>query len=398
MREIAVVTSNRAEYGILTPVLHAMHQRPEIRPRLVVAGAHLAPHLGATYRHVEDDGFTIDVRAETLVAGDSPTAMSKSAGLALLGLTDAFDRLDPDLVLIAGDRYETLAAALAAALLQIPVAHLHGGEVTEGVIDDPLRHAITQLASLHFVAAETFRKRVIQLGQDPQQVHSVGAPGLDNITHLKLMSADELAHSVDMALTRPMLLVTYHPLAFASHGPPDVASLLAALDRFPDATVIVTRPNIDAGSQAIVEQFDAWAARHPKRVRVCESLGQRRYLSALYHADVVVGNSSSGIIEAPALQTPTVNVGDRQRGRPRAASVLDVPDHDPDAIGDAIDVALSPAFRTGIADVASPYGDGQAAPRIAHILATVDPSKLLPKRFHDLPAVAAEQMQDDTET
>lgn len=382
MREIAVVTSNRAEYGILTPVLRAVRRRPELVPRLIVGGAHLAPHLGATYRHVENDGFPIDAKVDLLVAGDTPTAVGKSAGLAILGFTDALSRLRPDVVLVVGDRYETLAAAMAAALLHIPIAHLHGGEVTDGVVDDALRHAITQLASLHFVAAEGFRRRVVQLGQDAQRVYVVGAPGLDNIASLEPVSADELARSLNVTLTRPLLLVTYHPAG--SDPAAGVAALLAALGRFPEATIIVTRPNVDAGSQAIVGHLDAWGAQHLEHVRVCDALGQRRYLSALRHADVVVGNSSSGIIEAPALQAPTVNIGDRQRGRPRAGSVLDVTAHDPHAIADAIHTALSPEFRARLADVGSPYGDGHAAPRIAQILATVDLQGLLPKRFHDL--------------
>ncbi|HSK98483.1 MAG TPA: UDP-N-acetylglucosamine 2-epimerase, partial [Euzebyales bacterium] len=308
--------------------------------------------------------------------------------LCVAGAAEAYARLQPDLLVILGDRYEALALAQAAMIADIPIAHIGGGESTDGVSDEAIRHSITKMAHLHFVAAEEFRRRVIQLGEDPYRVWTVGALGLDTLARLRLLERDALAAEIDLDPGSPLILLTYPPTPRAELDPDAaITVVLKALDAFPDGSVIATPPNVDAGGAAVTAALEAYAAAHPGRVRMVGSLGQLRYLSVLRHADVVVGNSSSGLIEAPALRTPTVNIGIRQHGRLRASSVIDCPE-DVDAIVGAIRTALSDSFRH---DVTSPYGDGRAVPRITAVITDprLDLRALLTKPFVDLPAAAA---------
>lgn len=387
-RRVCVMTFNRADYAPLRPLLLALDGRDDIDLSVVVSGAHLAPQFGMSADDVVADGWRIDARIEMLVASDTNVGMAKSFALGVSGFVDALERIAPAVVVLLGDRYEALAAAVAAFLLRIPIAHIAGGQVTSGVIDDSMRHAVSKLALLHFTATAAFRRRLIQLGEAPERVHAVGALGVDNVLRAPALPRVELEWDLRLRLRSPVLVVTYHPAPHegvtAAQG---IAALLAALDRFPAATVVFTRPNPDAGADAITTAIAAWVAQHEDRARCCAALGARIYPSLLAHADVAVGNTSSGLIEAPALGVPTVNVGVRQDGRPRAPSVLDARE-DPGEVAAAITTALSPQFRSAIRDAGSPYGDGHAAARIAAVLATVDLVALLPKRFLDLPADA----------
>ena len=389
VRRVCIVTGTRAEYGLLYWVMREVQDAPDLDLQIAVTGMHLSPEFGLTVQDVEADGFEVDERVEMLLSSDSPTGVTKSVGLGVIGFADAFNRLDPDIVVLLGDRFEILAAAQAAMIARIPIAHLHGGETTEGAIDESIRHAITKLADLHFVAAAPFRRRVIQLGEQPARVFDVGAPGLDYIRRLDLMDPDELEQSLNFELGEPTLLVTYHPATRQDLAPETAANeLLAAigqfLDQHPIGRVIFTKSNADTHGRIINERLEAFVDRHPERTCLYDSLGQRRYLSALHHIDVVVGNSSSGLIEAPAIPVPTVNVGPRQKGRPRADSVLDCPD-DAGAIFDAMTTALSDNFQSRLDDVVSPYGTGEASPQICHHLQTADLTCGM-KSFYDLPA------------
>jgi UDP-hydrolysing UDP-N-acetyl-D-glucosamine 2-epimerase len=381
-RRICVVTGSRAEYGLLYWVMKAIIAHPALQLQIIATGMHLSPEFGLTYRQIEADGFVIDAKIETLLSGDTPTAVAKSVGLGVIGFADAFARLAPDVVVVLGDRFEILAAAQSAALARIPIAHIHGGETTEGAVDEGIRHAVSKLSTWHFVAAEAYRKRVVQLGEHPDRVFNVGAPGLDSLAGLPLLSRDQLEAELAMTLGSPLLLVTYHPATLGEVPPGEaVERLLTALDRFPAASVVFTYPNADSGGREIVARLKAYEARHQGRVKGFNSLGQRRYLSLLVEADVVVGNSSSALIEAPAARTATVDIGPRQRGRLKAASVLEAAENTDD-IAARIAVALSPDFQASLAEVESLYGQGGASQRIIDQLLSLRP--VAAKAFFDI--------------
>jgi UDP-hydrolysing UDP-N-acetyl-D-glucosamine 2-epimerase len=382
-RKICVVTGSRAEYGLLYWLMKEIEADPDLKLQLVVTGTHLSAQFGDTWKVIEDDGFAIDAKVDIDIGDDTPVGVSRSLGLCVAGMAEAFDKLAPDIVVVLGDRYEILAAAEAAMIARIPIGHIHGGEVTEGAMDDAMRHAITKLASLHFVAAEEYRQRVVQLGEDPDQVFNVGAPGIDNILKLDLMPLPELERDLGLDLADGFFLVTYHP-ATLGEGEPGAESgeMLLALDEFRDHKVIVTGVNADPGHDRIAGLLSDYANRHPKRVTLHASLGQVRYLSAMKHAAAVIGNSSSGIIEAPALGVPTVNVGDRQKGRLLAPSVIDC-SGEAKAISSAIARALNPEFRAGLGDMALPYGEGGASRKIKDRLKATDLSLLARKHFYD---------------
>lgn len=386
MRRIAFFTGTRAEYGLLYWALRALDEHPDVDLQLIVAGSHLSAQHGHTIDAIRDDGFTIGATVDMLLSSDTPRGVTTSAGVAMIGLGEALERLAPDLLVLVGDRYEALAAGFAAAVARVPIAHLHGGEVTEGAIDEQFRHALTKLAHVHLVAAPEFASRVTQMGEPSERVHVVGAPGLDHVKRLDLLDRGALEQELDLPLGTPTFLVTYHPVtAGEDDSLPGFDALTAALDRFPDATVICTAPNADAGGGALREALETYARiRREGSVGVYASLGQLRYLSAVAHADVVVGNSSSGLIEVPALGTPTVNIGSRQGGRLRGATVIDVP-ATADAIADGIARALDPEFQRVAAAEGSPYGDGQSAERIVEVLLGANLDALRTKRFTDLP-------------
>jgi UDP-hydrolysing UDP-N-acetyl-D-glucosamine 2-epimerase len=383
-RKICVLTGNRAEYGLLRWTMQEILDDPDLTLQVIVTGSHLEPRFGSTIRHIEEDGFAVDARVPMLLNDSSDGGIARSMAAALSGTVEALGRLQPDTLVLLGDRFEVHAAATAAMVARVPIAHIHGGEATEGAIDEAIRHAVTKMAHLHFVSAEAHRRRVIQLGEAPERVFLVGAAGLDNIERLDLLGPRELEAALGFALGS-FLLVTYHPATLAAgDSARGAAALLAALDRFPDRRVLITGTNADPGGAAIRSLIAAYAKERPARVLLSESLGQRLYLSALKAAAAVVGNSSSGIIEAPSLGIPTVNLGDRQRGRLRAASVIDCGETE-GAIAAAIGQALDPGFRAGLDPASTPYGRPGAAKRIRDVLRTYPLDGILMKSFYDLP-------------
>lgn len=380
-RRICVVTGSRAEYGQLHWLLRALQEDPRAELQIVACAMHLSPEFGLTYREIERDGFAIAAKVSMLLSDDSPVGIAKSTGLGVIGFADAFDRLRPDIVVLLGDRFEILAAAQAALIARIPIAHLHGGEATEGLIDEAVRHAVTKMASLHFVAAEPYRQRVLQMGEAPDRVFNVGMAGLDFLGHVNWLARERLAADLDMPLPSPLFLVTYHPVTLDADGQARaMRELLAALDEFPQASIVLTYPNADAGGRVLIELIEAYARCRQPRVRAFPSLGQQRYLSVMRECDVVIGNSSSGLTEAPALRKATVNMGDRQRGRLKADSVIDCPEEH-SAIAAAIRQALSPKFQSGLSQVCSLYGTGGASQAIAQVLSRVKLDGLLKKKF-----------------
>lgn len=379
-----MVTGTRAEYGLLYWLLKEIQADPDLILQIIATGMHLSPEFGNTYRVIEEDGFIIDARVEMLLSSDTPVGVTKSIGLGIIGFADAFERLRPDIVVLLGDRFEILAAAQAAMVARIPIAHLHGGEATEGLIDEAIRHAVTKMAHLHFVAAEPYRKRILQMGEQPERVVIAGAIGLDNIKRLKLLSREELEQSIGFSLGTSFFLVTYHPVTLNSSGPRKaMEELLKSLDAFPDVRIVFTKPNADTDGRLICAMIDAYAALHSSRVVAVTSLGQVRYLSALAHTAMVIGNSSSGIIEAPAFHKPTINIGDRQKGRLRAGTVIDCAERS-EAITAAIQYALSPVFQEQLKSATSPYGYGNASVVIKECLKRADLDGILRKSFYDM--------------
>lgn len=382
-RRICFVTGTRADYGHLYWVMREVQQDPELELQVVVTGAHLCDTWGRTVDVIERDGFPIDARVDMQLSSDSGVATSKSTGLAVIGFADVYERLAPDLIVLLGDRYEELAAVQVALLMKIPVAHIHGGETSEGAMDESIRHAVTKMSHLHFVAADSYRDRVLQLGENPVTVFNFGAPGLDHLTRTPLPDRAALAAHIGLPLDGPVFSVTYHPVTLSAQDPAVAASaLIGALERFPSVNIVFTGVNADPGNRAIARVIHKFSEAHPERVRFFDSLGQQRYLGLLQIADVVIGNSSSGLIEAPALRVPSVNIGDRQRGRLKAASVIDCAD-DTESIEKAIEQALSPQFRAQLPAEVSLYGKGSAAAQIKQVLKTCDLSNILMKKFFD---------------
>ena len=388
-RRICVVTGTRAEYGLLYWLMRGIGEEPDLQLQVVVTAMHLEPAFGHTVDLIRADGFTVDAEVPMQLSSDHAVDIARSTGIGLAGLADAFERLRPDIIVLLGDRFETLAAAAAAALMRIPIAHIHGGELSEGAVDDALRHAVTKLAHLHFVATDEFRRRVIQLGEAPERVFLVGAPGLDNFVRMELPDRGTVARHIGIDSERPFFLITYHPATLGDTAPVSgVEELLSALAHFPEASLVFTRANADSGGRAINERLDRFVREHAGRAVLVSSLGQAFYLAALREADVVIGNSSSGIIEAPAANVPTVNVGTRQKGRPRAASIIDC-DERRDAIAAAIRRARDPATQSAMLRGNPPYGRPRnAASAMLAELRKVDLEAILRKRFHDLPLSA----------
>ncbi|NTV49360.1 MAG: UDP-N-acetylglucosamine 2-epimerase (hydrolyzing) [Geobacteraceae bacterium] len=382
MRKICVVTGTRAEYGLLYWLMKEIQEDTDLQLQLIVTGMHLSPEFGLTYRTIEEDGFIIDAKVEMLLSSDTPVGIAKSIGLGVIGFADALDRLKPDVIVVLGDRYEILAATQAALVARVPIAHIHGGETTEGAIDESVRHAITKMSHLHFVAAEPYRTRVIQLGEHPNTVFNVGALGIENLQRLQLLDRSQLEQSLNFELGTSCFLVTYHPATLGAVEPATaMQALLNALDQFPDTKIIFTKPNSDTDGRILIQMIDEYALLNKGRVAVFTSMGQVRYLSALRLVDAIIGNSSSGIIEAPACNIPTVNIGDRQSGRLKAGSIIDCQETT-ESIVTAINKALSSHFREGVELGVSLYGYGESALQIKDQLKYVNLSST--KRFYDL--------------
>lgn len=389
-RKICIVTGTRAEYGLLQGVMAGVRNEPSLKLQIIATGAHLVSRFGHTYKIIEEDGFDIDVKIDMLLASDTPVAVTKSMGLATIGFAEAFQTLQPDLIVLLGDRYETLTAAQAALIASIPVAHIHGGEVTEGAMDESIRHAITKMSHLHFASTQEYRNRIVQMGENPDHVYVVGAPGLDHIRELELMDRNVLSASLDFQLSSPFFLMTYHPVTLAGRNEMVVLeNVLLALDSFPDHQTIMTYPNADTFGHLLIERLEEYASENKGRVLLTTSLGQLKYLSAAKLADVVIGNSSSGIIEAPSLGTPTVNIGTRQKGRLAASSVIHCRETFT-SIKDSIERALSSEHQNLTRQIANPYGDGKTAPRIVKCIKNIPLEDLILKPFFDVSFESAE--------
>lgn len=383
-RTVGVVTVARSDYGHLVPLLEALRDRSGLALQLYVAGAHLSARFGRTVEAIERDGWPIAARVETTGASDAAVDVAAGVGAGVAGFARAFAHGRPDLIVLLGDRLEMLAAAVAALPLALPVAHLHGGEVTEGAVDEQARHALTKLSHVHFAAAEVYARRLLQMGEEPWRVHCCGAPGLDRFARLSALSRAELAERVGLPLRRPTLLVTFHPVTLEPGEAGAQSEELAAALEMVEGDVVITYPGADAAYETVIRRLEGLAASRPG-TRLLPTLGEDAYGALLREADVMVGNSSSGLIEAPSFGLPAVNVGIRQRGRLRAANVIDVgPRRDEVAAG--IRRALAPGFRESLRGLVNPYGDGRAAPRIAEVLASVELGpRLLRKRFVDRP-------------
>ncbi|MBE7438854.1 MAG: UDP-N-acetylglucosamine 2-epimerase (hydrolyzing) [Spirochaetales bacterium] len=382
MSRICVATGSRADYGLLYGLLRRLQSSDHVL-QLVVTGAHLSSSFGNTVDQIIADGFPVEARIEMLLSSDSDLAVSKSTGLGIIGFADALDRLKPDLLVVLGDRYEILAAAIAALFQGVPVAHIHGGEITEGAYDDAVRHSLTKMSHLHFVATETYRQRVIQMGESPDRVFNVGAPGIENIRTLNLLDRAEITAATGIKLLPKIFLVTYHPETMGSENPlADLKELLHALNLFTDISVILTSPGADHGSSALIPVLEEYA-RSRRDAHFVRSLGRLNYLSIMKHSQVVIGNSSSGIIEAPSLGVPTVNIGGRQRGRERAESVIDCA-RDRNSIAAAIHRSLSLEFREKLPGMKNPYDGGQTSSSIFEVLNRYNAEPFVPKRFYDL--------------
>lgn len=381
-RTVCVVTGTRAEYGLLRWVMQGIKDAKDLELQIIVTGMHLSPDFGLTYKEIENDDFIIDHKIEMLLSSDTPVGISKSMGLGLIGFGDVFQQLKPDLLLVLGDRFEIFSAVTAALISRIPVAHLHGGETTEGAFDESLRHSISKMSHLHFVAAEEYRDRVIQLGEDPKNVFLVGGLGIDNIKKLNLLDRSALEVSLDFKLANKNLLITYHPVTLDNQtSRQQMSELLQALDKLEDTNLIFTMPNADTDSRVLIEMINAYVEINSNAVAFT-SLGQLRYLSCIKYVDGVVGNSSSGLIEVPSFSKGTINIGCRQQGRLKAKSVIDC-DSERQSISAAIEKLYSTGFHVSLKTVINPYGEGGASGKIVDILQKQPLDNILKKKFHN---------------
>lgn len=384
MKVISILTASRAEYGLLKPVIAKLNKVEEFDVRIVATGAHLSPEFGLTYQEIEKDGFVIDEKIEILLSSDSPSSISKSMGLAMISFADYFEKLNPDLLVVLGDRYESLAVATVAMNQSIPIAHLYGGETTEGAIDESIRHAITKLSYLHFTSTDEYRNRVVQLGEHPARVFNVGAIGIENILNEKLLQKDELESELNISLSKPYAVVTFHPVTLEKNKSENqVKSLLEVCEEYKNLNFIFTKANADAEGRIINQIIDRFA-KEKNNIFAFTSLGMRRYLSALKYCRIVIGNSSSGLLEAPSFGIPTVNIGDRQKGRLQASSVINC-EPTQGSIHQALDLALSDKFAQEAKKTVNPYGNGDTTNKIVEVIKEyIIYSKIdLKKKFYD---------------
>lgn len=382
--KICIVTGTRAEYGLLKPLIEKIRKVDDFTLQLLVTGAHLSPEFGLTYRQIEADGYKIDAKVEMLLSSDTAEGITKSMGLGMIGYADAFKQLSPDLLVILGDRYEMLAVASTALIFRIPIAHIHGGELTEGAYDDAIRHAITKMSALHFTSTEAYRQRVIQLGEQPENVFNVGAIGLDNFQSLQLLSKKELEEDLHITFDRFNYLVGFHPETLSDQSVEEqFEALLQAIDMQTDSFFVFTKANADTNGRIINQMMEVYVKKHPDKSALFASLGTLRYLSVMKQVTAVVGNSSSGILEAPSARTTTINIGDRQKGRIQAESIINCKAKKED-ITSAFDLVKSDAFREKIKKVVNPYGNGTASTQIVKILRSLSPDRLNHKTFYDL--------------
>ena len=386
MKRIGIMTGTRAEYGLLKSLMQEINKDNDLELYLIVSGMHLSPEFGMTYKEIEEDGFEINAKVEMLLSSDSPAGISKSIGLGVIGFADEFQRADLDMLILLGDRYEALSAAISAMVMRIPIAHLHGGELTEGAIDEGIRHSITKMSYLHFTSTEQYRSRVIQLGENPERVFYVGALGVENIKKINLMTKEELEKSIHFEIDENTVVVTYHPVTLENNTVEEqFLNLLKVLDRNPKIRMIFTKANADTNGRIVNELIDKYAAQNSERACAFMSLGQKRYLSALKYCRIVIGNSSSGIIEAPSFGKPIINIGDRQKGRICADSVINC-GYTQQEIQQAMETALTEDFENKARNCRNPYEKENTAANIISVIKDylLNDKIKLKKGFYDI--------------
>lgn len=386
MRKICFITGTRAEYGLLSRLMKMVQDDTDTQLQIIATNMHLSTKFGNTYQEIEKDGFTIDRKIPIIDDNDKDSAVTtvKSMAKALAGFADAYDELKPDMVVVLGDRYEILAAATAALIERIPIAHLYGGEITEGAYDDAIRHSVTKMSHLHFTSCEEYRHRVIQLGEQPERVFNVGSIGVENIKMLPLMSKDKIEKEIDFTIDDKTILVTYHPVTLGNRtAKEDIDDFIAALEEKKNLRIIFTMPNSDTGGQAIVEAINAFVAKNPSRAKAFKSLGVLRYLSVMRQVAAVVGNSSSGLVEVPSFGIPTLNIGDRQKGRIAADSVYNCAT-DKTSILNGLNTIMSSEFKKKASETHNPYDKESTAQSIFDIISTYDIENIKQKHFYDI--------------
>ena len=382
-RKICVVTGTRAEYGLLYWLMKEIEADKDLELQLIATGMHLSPEFGLTYQEIEKK-FKINKKIEMLLSSDTPVGISKSMGLAQISFAEAYEELKPDIVVVLGDRYEIFSATSAAMIAKIPIAHIHGGETTEGAFDESIRHSITKMSHLHFTATSEYKNRVIQLGEHPNRVFNVGGMGIENIKRLKLLNKVEFEKSIDFKLNKRNILVTFHPVTLEnSTAKEQFQELLDAIDELEDINIIFTKANSDTNGRIINQMIDEYVAKNYRKSIGFISLGQLRYLSALQFVDAMVGNSSSGLAEAPSFKIGTINIGDRQKGRIKAKSIIDC-EAKKSSIQQAFKKLYSKEFQEILKTTMNPYGDGYASEKIVEIIKCVDLKNILKKSFYDL--------------
>ncbi|PJZ45525.1 UDP-N-acetylglucosamine 2-epimerase [Leptospira brenneri] len=382
-QKICFVTGTRAEYGLLKRLMKLIQTSPIFELQVIATGMHLSPEFGLTYQEIEEDGFLIDRKVEMLLSSDTSFSIAKSVGLGMIGLSDALKDLKPDLVFLLGDRFELLSVAPICLFSNIPIAHIHGGEITEGAYDDAIRHSITKMSNLHFVATEEYRNRVIQLGENPETVFCVGGLGVDAIKNLQFLNKEELENELDFRFGERNLLVTFHPVTLEEHSSLEQFDyLLSALDKFPEINIIFTLPNSDNGSRGLIDKINTYVSGR-KNSKAFTSLGQLKYFSTIRFVDAVVGNSSSGLLEVPTLKKFTINIGDRQKGRVRAKSVLDCQPNQ-DEIENTLKLIYTNEYKSLLRDIQNPYGEGDASEKIFKIVQSRIGNLSTKKNFFDL--------------
>jgi len=377
-RKVCVVTGTRAEYGLFYPIMKKMQKSDKLELQLIATTMHLSEEFGSTYQQIEKDGFVIDEKIENLLGTDSKSSIAKSAGLATILLSDAFNRLKPDVLLLLGDRYETHAAATTAMLMNIPIAHIHGGEITEGAVDEQIRHSITKMSYLHFTSTEKYKQRIIQMGEDASRVFVSGAPGIDNIVNLKLLSKPELEENLNWTFGKSSALFTYHPVTLDDGDiNKDIQDMFLVLGKT-DLNILFTYANADDNGRVINQKIEEFCQTDPAKYKVVKSLGQLRYLSAMNYVDTLIGNTSSGIIEAASFHKPVINIGDRQKGRLQSGNIIE---SEINTLYDAIKTALSNEFQKRCEKFVNVYGDGNASETILSVLESEELSVV--KKFVD---------------
>ena len=385
IKKVCVITGTRAEFGQLKGVMEGIQKSKILGLQVVVTGMHLSPEFGMTVNTIENEGIKVNRRVETLLSSDSSVGLTKSIGLGVIGFADALEELKPDLILILGDRYEIFAAAVAAMVATIPIAHIHGGESTEGVIDEPFRHSITKMSHLHFTCSEIYKERVIQLGENPNYVYNFGSPAIDNIYNLKLIDKKEIEKLINFEISDKCFVITFHPVTLEnSSAENQFSELLLGLKKFKNYKLIFTYPNADTEGRIIIKMIEEFIRNNPYQSISFKSLGQIKYFSILKYSTLVIGNSSSGLIEVPSFRIPTINIGDRQKGRIKAKSVIDcLPNKE--SIEQAINKGISKHFQEGLKELKNPYGEKGSSKKIVKQLENVNIDKdFLKKKFYNL--------------